>query len=56
MWARFTKKVWEYSPDYGMAAEWYRPSADQGYESAQINRGHLYEKGLALERDPAMAL
>ncbi|PWT92015.1 MAG: peptidase C14 caspase catalytic subunit p20 [Acidobacteria bacterium] len=44
------------SPDYAVAAVWYRKAAEQGHARAQINLGHLYEKGLGVQPDPAQAL
>ena len=43
-------------PDYGMAAQWFRKAADQGYQRAKINLGFLYEQGLGVPQDTAMAL
>jgi hypothetical protein len=43
-------------PDYGMAAQWFKKAADQGYQRAQINLGFLYEQGLGVPQDTAMAL
>jgi len=44
------------SPDYQVAAHWYREAATLGYSRAQINLGHLYEKGLGVEQDKQQAL
>jgi uncharacterized caspase-like protein len=44
------------SPQFDLAAQWYRKAAEQGYARAQINLGNLYEKGLGVKRDPATAL
>jgi regulator of replication initiation timing len=44
------------APDYAMAANWFRKSADQGFKRAKINLGYLYEQGLGLEQDLARAL
>ena len=44
------------SPDYEMAAVWYRRSAEQGFKRAQINLAFLYEKGLGVSPDPKKAL
>jgi hypothetical protein len=43
-------------PDYGMAAQWFKKAADQGYNRARINLGFLYEQGLGVTQDTAMAL
>jgi len=43
-------------PDYGMAAQWFKKAADQGYNRAKINLGFLYEQGLGVTQDTAMAL
>jgi hypothetical protein len=43
-------------PDYGMAAQWFKKAADQGYQRAKINLGFLYEQGLGVPQDTAMAL
>jgi TPR repeat protein len=43
-------------PDYGMAAQWFKKAADQGYNRAKINLGFLYEQGLGVPQDTAMAL
>ena len=43
-------------PDYGMAAQWFKKAADQGYGRAKINLGFLYEQGLGVPQDSAMAL
>lgn len=32
------------APDYGMAFQWFRKAADQGYGRAKINLGYLYEQ------------
>ncbi len=44
------------SPDYPMAAEWYRKAAEQGNSRAQINLGFLYEKGLGVPQDRSKAM
>src|SRR6188768_1540768 len=44
------------APDYGMAAQWFKKAADQGYNRAKINLGFLYEQGLGVPQDTAMAL
>ncbi len=44
------------APDYGMAFQWFKKAADQGYGRAKINLGYLYEQGLGVPRDQAMAL
>lgn len=43
-------------PDYGMAFQWFKKAADQGYNRAKINLGYLYEEGLGVPKDTAMAL
>lgn len=43
-------------PSFGDAAQWYRRAAEQGFARGMINLGFLYEKGLGVERDPAIAL
>lgn len=44
------------SPDYPIAADWYRRAAEQGYASAQVSLGQLYEKGLGVPKDMMAAL
>ena len=44
------------TPDYTMAASWFRKSADQGYKRAKINLGYLYEQGLGVDQDLSQAL
>jgi hypothetical protein len=44
------------APDYGMAFQWFKKAADQGYGRAKINLGYLYEQGLGVPQDQAMAL
>lgn len=44
------------TPDYKLAAVWYRKAADQGFSRAQINLGYLYEKGLGVNQDLVTAL
>lgn len=44
------------APDYGMAFQWFKKAADQGYGRARINLGFLYEQGLGVNKDPATAL
>jgi hypothetical protein len=44
------------APDYGMAFQWFKKAADQGYNRAKINLGFLYEQGLGVPQDQAMAL
>lgn len=44
------------APDYGMAFQWFKKAADQGYNRAKINLGYLYEQGLGVPQDAAMAL
>ena len=46
------------TPDYKLAAQWYRRAADQGNSRAQINLGFLYEKGLGVKqsREKSIAL
>ncbi|MEO7251032.1 MAG: caspase family protein [Arenimonas sp.] len=43
-------------PDYGMAAQWFKKAAEQGFNRAKINLGFLYEQGLGVPQDTAMAL
>lgn len=43
-------------PDYGMAFQWFKKAADQGYNRAKINLGYLYEQGLGVTQDTAAAL
>jgi hypothetical protein len=43
-------------PDYGMAFQWFKKAADQGYGRAKINLGYLYEQGLGVAQDQAAAL
>jgi hypothetical protein len=43
-------------PDYGMAFQWFKKAADQGYGRAKINLGYLYEQGLGVSQDTAQAL
>jgi predicted phage tail protein len=43
-------------PDYGMAFQWFKKAADQGFNRAKINLGFLYEQGLGVTQDQAMAL
>jgi hypothetical protein len=44
------------APDYGMAAQWFKKSAEQGFKRAKINLGYLYEQGLGVEKDLTLAL
>lgn|GEM_PF-154924 len=44
------------TPDYEVAAHWYRLAAEQKFSRAQINLGHLYEKGLGVAPDQQKAL
>ncbi len=44
------------TPDYAMAAHWYRKAAEQGNSRARINLGFLYEKGLGVPEDKARAM
>jgi uncharacterized caspase-like protein len=44
------------APDYGMAYQWFKKAAEQGYNRAKINLGYLYEQGLGVPQDQAMAL
>ncbi len=44
------------APDYGLAAQWYRKAADQGYSRAQINLGSLYERGEGVPQNVATAM
>ncbi|MGB0921483.1 MAG: tetratricopeptide repeat protein [Alphaproteobacteria bacterium] len=41
--------------DYQAAHDLWQPLADQGNPSAQRNLGHLYRRGLGVERDAAQA-
>jgi TPR repeat protein len=43
-------------PDFGMAYQWFKKAADQGFNRAKINLGYLYEEGLGVAKDPAAAL
>lgn len=43
-------------PDFGMAFQWFKKAADQGYARAKINLGYLYETGQGVTQDTAMAL
>lgn len=42
--------------DYALAHELWLDRAEQGDVDAQINLGHLYERGLGVERDRGRAL
>jgi hypothetical protein len=44
------------TPNYSLAAEWYRKAAVQGDTRGAINLGYLYEKGLGVEKDVIKAL
>ncbi len=44
------------TPDFTMAAMWYRKAAEQGNSTAQTNLGYLYEKGLGVDQDMVSAL
>ncbi|WP_157497043.1 caspase family protein [Hahella ganghwensis] len=44
------------TPDYEVAAIWYKRAAQQNFTRAQINLGNLYEKGLGVKKDPIQAL
>ena len=37
------------------AMKWYRRSAEQGYASAQLNLGYLYDAGLGTQEDDVRA-
>jgi TPR repeat protein len=43
------------TPDYRMAARWYRRAAEQGDAVAQMNLGNLYARGLGVGRDDVAA-
>lgn len=43
-------------PDFGMAFQWFKKAADQGYGRAKVNLGYLYEEGLGVPKDTAAAL
>jgi len=43
-------------PQYEEAALWYRRGADQNDMGSQYNLGRLYEQGLGVPKDPALAL
>ena len=43
-------------PDFGMAAQWFQKSADQGNKRAQTNLAYLYEEGLGVAQDKLKAL
>lgn len=42
-------------PNYKLAAQWYRKSAEQDYTAAQINLGQLYERGQGVEQSTDVA-
>ena len=44
------------SPNYVLAAEWYRKAAEQGYARAQMNLAHMYEAGLGVKKDRKAAI
>ncbi len=44
------------TPDYELAALWYRRAAEQGLARAQRNLAHLYEQGLGVSRDREKAV
>ena len=52
----FQKGINGASPNYAIAAEWFRKAADQGLARAQINLGYLYEKGLGVTKDTVVAM
>ena len=43
------------SPDYALAALWYRKAANQGLAQARVNLANLYEQGLGVDKDPEAA-
>ncbi|MBD8526036.1 caspase family protein [Pseudomarimonas arenosa] len=43
-------------PDFGMAAQWFQKSADQGNKRALTNLAYLYEEGLGVAKDELKAL
>ncbi|MEE8526748.1 MAG: caspase family protein [Thermoanaerobaculia bacterium] len=44
------------TPDYEIAAIWYKRAAEAGFSRGQINLANLYEKGLGVPRDREQAL
>ena len=44
------------SPNYEVAAHWYRKAAGQGNKRAQFNLGTLYEQGLGVAQDRLTAM
>jgi uncharacterized caspase-like protein len=44
------------TPDYAIAAAWYKKAAEQDYTRGAINLGYLYEKGLGVEKNMVEAL
>lgn len=43
-------------PDFGMAAQWFQKSVDQGNKRAMTNLAYLYEEGLGVGKDDLKAL
>ena len=41
--------------DYVAAARWYRKAAEQGYASAQLNLGSMYDSGEGVPQDYVQA-
>ena len=44
------------TPDYALAAHWYKKAAEQGNNRAAVNLGYLYENGLGVEKDQSRSL
>jgi hypothetical protein len=44
------------TPDYALAAVWYRKAAEQGFPRAQMKLGALYERGLGVPKDSVKAI
>lgn len=44
------------TPDYALAAHWYKKSAEQNNNRAAVNLGYLYENGLGVEKDQSRSL
>ena len=42
-------------PDYAQAVVWYQRAAETGHPVAQISLAQMYEKGLGVQQDPAVA-
>ena len=42
--------------DYGLAMNWFRQAADEGYHSAMNNIGYMYDHGCGVEQDGAEAM